>query len=492
MILRLVLRHIGLRPVRSLVFVGAYAAGVAVMLALLSIGEVMVEQSRDEEWVGGGDVTVLPAGVDLETLRLGGAVFYGIEAARFIAREIIGGPRLASQIDAVAPWLDDRAVYLRRDTSEAPVAVRASGQIPSAARALEAEPDVIIGEWRDDSSDRRWLDPTALELYSEIDRFHLPPERARGDSTWAEWHYFNLLWPEANRWLYLSYILRGDVTSARWGGVVLASYRTPDGRSTFYSDRVRAEAIRFSTASPDLTFGPHSVRLIGDPVSYQIRARLAASAGGAPLDIEVEIHPRAHGYLPPAELAAGDALVSGYVVPALRARASGRICSASECLSVQEAIAYHDHNWGTWGGVSWDWGIAHAGDFDVLYGGVHDEARARPRRAGARFIAFVTDSLGAAAVLETRELVYSGERVVRFENETLSAPQTLFWTAPGGADSIRAAIDLEHISLSRLALGGESSAYFAQMQGVMELSGRLAGRPITARGPGFFETFLSR
>ena len=145
MIGRLVLRHLALHPVRSLVFVSAYAAGVSVMLALLSIGEVMVEQSRDEQWVGGGDITVVPAGVDLETLRTGGAVFFGIEQARFIAREILGGPRLADQVEAVAPWLDDRAVYLRIDTSQAAVAVRAAGLIPSAADALEVPPDIVAG-----------------------------------------------------------------------------------------------------------------------------------------------------------------------------------------------------------------------------------------------------------------------------------------------------------------------------------------------------------
>ncbi len=139
MIGRLVLRHLALHPIRSLVFVGAYAAGVSVMLVLLSIGEVMVAQSGDEQWIGGGDVTVVPAGIDIETLRTGGAAFFGIDQARFLAREVLGGPRLANRVEAVAPWIDDRAVYLRRPDADAAVAVRASGQIPSAAQALGAD-----------------------------------------------------------------------------------------------------------------------------------------------------------------------------------------------------------------------------------------------------------------------------------------------------------------------------------------------------------------
>jgi hypothetical protein len=490
MIGRLVLRHLALHPIRSLVFVGAYAAGVSVMLALLSIGEVMVEQSRDEQWVGGGDITVVPVGVNLETLRTGGAVFFGIEQARFIAREILAGPRLGGEIDALAPWLEDRAVYLRADSSETPVAVRASGVIPSTAQALGAEPEIVSGFWEDSESDRRWLSPTPVELYSEIDRFHLPPDRVRGDTTWAEWHYFNLLWPDTERWLYLSYILGGDILGDRWGGIVLASYRTPDGRHVKFADTVPSEQIEFSTARPDLTFGVHVVELLDEPPRYRVRARLPAVAGGPALDIEIEIQPGPHRFFPPAELAAADSFLSGYVVPALRATASGDVCWGDRCIRVNETIAYHDHNWGTWAGVVWDWGVAHAGDLNVLYGGVQGEFAADARRAGVRFLGYIVDSLGVAAVLEPEELRYSGEQFIPFEDGAVSVPERLSWTAVGMGDSVAVEIDLQKVALSRLALGGDADVFFAQMQGVLAVSGVIGGRRIAERGPGFFETYL--
>ncbi len=492
MIGRLVLRHLALHPIRSIVFIGAYASGVAVMLALLSIGEVMVAQSRDEQWVGGGDISVLPAGVDLETLRTGGAVFFGIEQARFLAREILSGPRLAGTVDAVAPWLEGRAVYLRRAGADAPVAVRASGNIPSAARAMEAAPEMMAGGWTDSERDRRWLRPTPLELYSEIDRFHLPPPRVRGDSTWAEWHYFNLLWPDAERWLYLSYILGGDLSGERWGGVVLARYRTPDGRHHSFADTLQAEEIEFSTSSPDLRFGSHTVSLIDAPARYEVIARLPALDGGPSLQIEMEIEPLAHRYFPPAELAVADSFVSGYVVPALRASAIGTVCWGERCTPVDETTAYHDHNWGTWGGVIWDWGIAHAGDLDVLYGGVSGSAAEAARRRGARFLAYVVDSLGVVGVLEPRELIYSGARPIIFDNDTLLTPRTLSWTAVQRSDSTTVDIRLQQVGLSRLALGADASVYFAQMQGTLHISGHLGGRGIDDVGPGFFETYIRR
>lgn len=504
MIGRLVLRHLALRPVRSAVFVGAYAAGVSVMLALLSIGEVMVEQARDEEWVGGGDVTVLPQGVDLETLRMGGAIFFGIEQSRFVAREVIAGPRLASQVEAVAPWIDDRAIYIRPNASggegaageagAALLTVRASAQIPTAARALEAEPDLLSGAWEDSEADRRWLRPSPAQLYSEIDRFHLPPAGVRGDSTWAEWHYFNLLWPEQESWLYLTYMIGGDVGGERrgGGGRMLARYRSPDGRDLVFADTLGPERITFSETSPELRLGPNSVRLRADPLLYEVLARIPPIDGdaAAPLEVELAIAPEPHRLFPPVELAASDSLLSGYVVAALRARATGSVCVGERCIAADGAIAYHDHNWGTWGGVVWDWGIAHAGDLDVLYGGVHGSAAEAARRRGIPFLVYVVDSLGVAAVLGLDELVYSGARPVEIGGQRVDVPETLSWTAARGPDSLSALIRIERSSLTKLSVSGEDELYFAQMYGTLSLAGVIGGRSVNVSGPGFFETYL--
>ena len=57
-------------------------------------------------------------------------------------------------------------------------------------------------------------------------------------------------------------------------------------------------------------------------------------------------------------------------------------------------------------------------------------------------------------------------------------------------DSIRAVIQLQHVSLSQAGPVGDPHVYFAQMQGTLELSGVIGGSQVTARGPGFFETYL--
>jgi len=62
-----------------LLFFG-YGVGVAVMIVLLSVGEALLTQARDEKLVGGGSITVLPQGIDVEVMKTGGVggLFFSI------------------------------------------------------------------------------------------------------------------------------------------------------------------------------------------------------------------------------------------------------------------------------------------------------------------------------------------------------------------------------------------------------------------------------
>src|SRR5215210_9602314 len=95
MLLTLAFRHLVVRPLRSLFLLLGFALGVGVMIVLLSVGEAMLAQSRDVSLVGGGEITVLPQGIDIEAMRTGGlgGMFFGVDRARFLTRQIIGGER---------------------------------------------------------------------------------------------------------------------------------------------------------------------------------------------------------------------------------------------------------------------------------------------------------------------------------------------------------------------------------------------------------------
>ncbi|HEX2451654.1 MAG TPA: hypothetical protein VHJ69_10955 [Gemmatimonadales bacterium] len=477
MITTLAFRHLRVKPLRSVFLLVGFSLGVGVMVVLLSVGEAMLDQARDVSLVGGGEVTVLPEGIDVEAMRSGGVsgMFFGIDRARYLTRVIFGGPRHRDIVRVVAPGIENEVLYLATTRGDT-VAVRAGGEIPSRAGAVGAGLELRAGEWQDSPADSAWVAPTVQQLYDELDRFHIPPVR---DSTWGEWHYFNVTASRAE-WWYLSYLLGGEVPDGRWGGQVLLTHRGPDGRYERYTANVPAERIRFDTSRADLTLGESRVEQRDG--EYRLRARARGPAGEAKLDVVVRPLPRR--YFPPAELRA-DEFVSGYVVPGLAARAKGRLCAGSRCVEVRDVPAYHDHNWGVWRDVTWEWGAASGTWVSLLYGGVYT-----PDRAPAETPFFVTlvDSLGARQVLRFRQISYQGSRRAG-GGLGVSAPERFELVATRDADTARLRVEVTDAQATRMAAAG-LSRYFLQMRGEWRLAGRVAGEAVSDSGAGFFETFV--
>jgi hypothetical protein len=189
MIELLAFRNLALKPWRSALLLLGYSLGGAVMIVLLSIGVALLAQARDEKLVGGGEITVLPEGIDVEVMKTGGlgGLFFSIDHARFVYQQLLAAPRLTPLVRAVAPQIEGKLLYARTlNGTEWPV--MASGEIPSATTAVGAMPPMASGEWRDDGAVRSWIDPQPNELRNSIDHLHLPPPAARKDPTWAEWH----------------------------------------------------------------------------------------------------------------------------------------------------------------------------------------------------------------------------------------------------------------------------------------------------------------
>lgn len=469
MIVRLALAELRNRPARALFLLGGYALGVAVMVVLLAVGEAMLEQARDRELVGGGDVVVVPAGISAEMLKAGGvsSLFLGIDHARFLQRNLLESPRgrEAHGIRAASPILDGKQVELYVGGRR--MGAIATGEIPSRAAAAGAVPRLLEGRWADSDADRRWAAPGQAELLREIDRFHLPPVR---DSTWAEWHYFNVVLDDG-RWVYATLMVAGEVgVPGRWGGRILLTVREPDGTHRSLTRDVPGEQVRFDTASPDLRLGDRAfVRLEGD--GY----RVAADAGGVRLDLRVTPAPRR--YFPPTDLGS-EALISGYVTPALFARAEGTVCLPA-CRPVRGAQAYHDHNWGVWRDVSWEWGSASDGDLSLLYGVV------RGAGTGAEgLFAYLVDGRGVRGVYRPGEMRFTEMGTVEAEGGgSIRVPRRFRFEDP--RRGLRVEVDVEAVHVTDM--DRPERRWFVQMRGVATVTER--GREI-GRLPGFFETYV--
>lgn len=479
MISVLAFRHLLVRKRRSAFLLLGFGLGVGVMIVLLSVGEAMLDQSRDVALVGGGEVTVLPEGIDVEAMRTGGVsgMFFGIDRARFVTRQLLGGPREAGVVRSVAPAIEGKLLYLRKDSggTGVPVAVRAGGEIPSRAAAVGAALDVRDGAWADDAADSAWIAPSPEHLYDELDRFHLPP---KPDSTWGEWQYFNVV-AAPDEWWYVTLLVGGEVPGGRWGGQVLVTRRTPGGRYDRFTAGVPAAAVRFDTSGASLDVGASSVRQ-RDGV-YRVSARARGGAGEARVDLE--IRPRPHRYFPAVELGAGDFL-SGYVVPGLVADASGTLCVAGRCRRIEAAPAYHDHNWGIWRDVTWEWGAARGASVAFLYGGVR-----APGSVAAPFFLAVVDSLGFRQVLRFRRIRYDGARPAAGAAGA-AAPARFRLDAARGADTVHLAVVIADALATRMRAEG-LDRHFLQMRGRFTVQGRIGGAELADSGTGFFETYVT-
>ncbi|HKV45048.1 MAG TPA: hypothetical protein VJT32_10310, partial [bacterium] len=106
-------RSLADRPRRTLLLLVGYGIGVAVMIALLSVGDALVSQARDRDLVAGGDLVLLPEGVDPAVLKVNGVtdLYFTIQQAGFVVRELLRGPRFRAAIAAAAPQIDARQLY---------------------------------------------------------------------------------------------------------------------------------------------------------------------------------------------------------------------------------------------------------------------------------------------------------------------------------------------------------------------------------------------
>ncbi len=489
MIWLLARRNIADRPLRSALLLFGYGLGVAVMVVLLSVGEALLTQARDERLVGGGQITVLPEGIDVEVMKTGGlgGMFFSIGHARFVQLQLLDSPRLAPLVVAVAPQIDRKLVYLTARGRQHPV--RATGDIPSMTSAVGGAPDFARGKWTDDDADRRWRRPARGELNDDIDHFHLPPPGAAAES-WAEWHYFNVLSADHQRWIFITYMVAGDVPDGRWGGQLLVTVREQGGRTRRFTSRALPSMIRFSLTDADVAIGESRVDARADG-SYAITGSAMEDGGASRVTFDFVVEPEPLAYFPGATLREGTTL-SGYTVPGLRASATGRVCVDGRCEEHRLAQSYKDHNWGTWSGVTWEWGATRAGPFSLLYGVVRAPDA---ESADSPLFLYLVDSLGFRALFRPRRITYEDARTIDVDGRPVRVPARAVLADVRGADTIRVELTIEDAigtDIRRTLMERGTVLpypYFIQMKGRARLSGRVGGSVIAGEGTGFFETY---
>jgi hypothetical protein len=207
-------------------------------------------------------------------------------------------------------------------------------------------------------------------------------------------------------------------------------------------------------------------------------------------------------YLPPGETVA-DGVISGYVVPVLRGWVSGVIRTPRVALRLDHAPAYHDHNWGTWRGVTWEWGEGGGEEGAVLYGGLH-VSPTQSAVAGRPSVLFVWEPSsqdghaggGLLGAFPVQAIRYAGWHPgPMLGGSHVPVPSSATIEARVGADEVRLLLRVQDVLASMRPLFAArvpvvAPAAFLQMRGTMEVRGTVDGRPVRITGRAAAETFV--
>jgi len=459
MIGRLARRTLTAHPVRSGVLAAGFGLGVAVMAILLGVAGIVLEQAQAPALAGGGDVQI----------RLTTAV-----PARLVLSGLLQSNALKPRVRAAAASHTSDLYLLNRGKA---TRISARGGVPSLERALSDPETATASAWRDSPADTAWTHSSPDAVLRVIDRFHGTPEVSEWSDSWAEWLYFNGRSNEAR--FYLTFLVGPrNADGTRPSSVRLQIER--NGRLETFG--ARAALPEGDTASsPDLTIGASSVRL--DGMRYHIHIDVVDVSGRKAVG-DLTLDATAGRLVPPIEIAGARGWRTGYVVPVMAGRLGGTILVDGQPVSLADGAGYHDHNWGFWRGVSWQWGQVQQGDLAVIYGRVFPPREAADPETIPGFV---------GALGPDGPLGYSTDVRLVEENDEHGQPKRLTIRARGQSLDLDVRFDVASAITTHMAEGPLGSGMdFLQLRGQYTVNGRAHTREINFTAPGAAETFRGK
>ena len=465
----LALRSLLAHPVRSGVLASGFGLGVSVMASLLGIGEVMIEQARSPALAGGGDLVIA-------------GDFGQVRSARYIASGVMETPPLAGRARVVSPSLRS-LVYLVPEDDDDPVEIAVRAGIPSLERALGDEETAGVAAWIDAAADRAWVSPDLDDVLRAMDRFHAIADAPEWADGWAEWLYFNGRAGQTR--FYLTFLV-GPMRSGDRRAAGVRLQLDDAGRVRSYSASAEVDAAEVLSRAPDLTIGRNQVRLVDG--HYRIRLDLPSgddSPGAPPVTAEIVLQAARGGSLPPLTIRGARGWVSGYTVPVMSGALSGWVALGGVERSLEGGSGYHDHNWGHWAGVSWQWGQVHGDDMSFVYGRVKPPADAADpaRIPGFLMVVGPDGPMGYATHVSIAEE----------DDPETGEPRRVVVESRRFSLDLRLEADIEDVTVTRLdRVGFGTGMDFYQLRATFHVVGRLGDQTIDLIAPGSAETFRGR
>jgi hypothetical protein len=478
MMLRLACRSLLTRPIRAAVLAAGFGFGIAVMAELLGVGHVILEQARSPALNGGGDLVVR-------------GPFGSVPSARFVTSSVLGASDLADRVAVASPSRHARVFLM---TPNAPVAVSATGGIPSLERSLGDLEISGIESWTDAPGDERWSRPESGDVLRAMDRFHAIPDVPARARSWAEWLYFNGRTRDGRLRAYVTFLVgpRADTPGNRHATVRVQIER--DGRSSNYSAHGEVGEALVLANAPDLEIAGNRVRLDGrtyrmtlavDPdrdasVTQLLQPAPARLKPRATLTGEIVLEAAPNQSLPPSAIRGAGGWVSGYVVPVLAGTMRGTLRIGGESIVFENAAGYHDHNWGFWEGVSWQWGQVAHDDLSVVYGRIFPPADVADPVRVPGYLALLGPDGPLAFAGVTIDDAQPGRVNINAKSREIDLQMAFV-----ANETVRTAMDL-------IGAPGVTPLDFVQMGGAFRVTGTAAGRSLDFDAHGSAETFKPR
>lgn len=457
MILSMAWKSLRAHPVRTVVLGVGFGLGVMVMATLLGVGEVVLDQARAPELVGGGDVLVT-------------GVTGPVTSARFVLSRLMND----RGVRAAAPRRRAELYFVSKSGSVVPIT--ANGGIPSLDRALDVPETAHVDAWADTPRDAAWARPDGADVLRAMDRFRPVPKVPAREQSWAEWLYFKGRSGDVQ--FYMTFLVGPKIDQTHRIAGVRLQFDRGDGVVSYSTSETVEEAAIVKSA-PDLTIGTASVRLEG--LRYHIEFNLPRTPGGptgratGALDVDAT----AGRSLTPIELRGAGGWVSGYTVPVMSGRLSGHVEADGHTYTL-EGTSYHDHNWGFWEGVSWRWGQVQHEGLSYVYGRVIPPLDAAdPSQLPGFLVALGPDGpVGYATRVSIEET----------DDPATGRPTHIVVSGRSRGLDLRMDLDVERAEVTR---GGALSAGpdFLQMRAVYHVTGTAGGQQVDFTAPGAAETF---
>jgi hypothetical protein len=339
-------------------------------------------------------------------------------------------------------------------------------------------------------------------ILSSTDYFRRSPARAGGGVGHKEWMHFCLQQPG------LDLLVNFSVSDE------LGPFAGPGGERAHVIVLVRDESRwygdvdRYWHSDVDIAGGEVAARIGNSRLTLTGDALVVrASLREVPVDVDITFVPEVFpSFSNNIRLAGSDAL-SWLVVP--RLRASGVVRCAGVTHRLDDVVAYHDHNWGTfaWGAdFAWEWGYGAPSDascpWSFMFVRLSDRAMTSTKTQALtlwRGSEIVRSFRGRNLHVSTNGLLASrsvfkipAAMALLAPGTATEVPRTLTIAAASDGDSLE--IVMEAQDVAQIVVPNDRSTGVTivnEVAATLRASGTIVDEPVDYRGRGMFEVLAS-